>query len=72
VLEGVELMFAKLRRSIMDFLRREDGPTPVEYAIIFALVLVACVVTFSMFAPKNKPKPQQNFRTKIIKAGKRR
>jgi Flp pilus assembly pilin Flp len=52
----IDLMFAKLSRSILGFLKREDGPTPVEYAIIFALALVGCVAFLSMFSTSSKPK----------------
>lgn len=27
----------------MDFLKREDGPTAVEYAVMLALIIVVCV-----------------------------
>ena len=29
---------------ILDFLRREDGPTAVEYAVMLALILAVCIV----------------------------
>jgi pilus assembly protein Flp/PilA len=29
--------------SIIDFLKREDGPTAVEYAVMLALIIVVCV-----------------------------
>jgi pilus assembly protein Flp/PilA len=27
----------------VDFLKREDGPTAVEYAVMLALIIVVCV-----------------------------
>ena len=27
----------------IDFLRREDGPTAVEYAVMLALIIVVCI-----------------------------
>lgn len=30
-------------RFAIDFLKKEDGPTAVEYAIMLALILVACL-----------------------------
>jgi pilus assembly protein Flp/PilA len=30
-------------RLALDFLRREDGPTAVEYAVMLALIVVVCV-----------------------------
>ncbi len=29
--------------NIAEFLRREDGPTAVEYAVMLALIIVVCV-----------------------------
>jgi pilus assembly protein Flp/PilA len=36
-------MFNKLAR-VLRFLASEDGPTAVEYAVMLALIVVACVV----------------------------
>jgi len=33
-------MFSK---SVVDFLKEEDGPTAVEYAVMLALIVVVCV-----------------------------
>ena len=32
-----------LSRKIVSFLRREDGPTAVEYAVMLALIVVVCL-----------------------------
>lgn len=29
--------------SIVDFLKEEDGPTAVEYAVMLALIIVVCL-----------------------------
>jgi pilus assembly protein Flp/PilA len=29
--------------SLADFLRNEDGPTAVEYAVMLALIIVVCI-----------------------------
>jgi pilus assembly protein Flp/PilA len=34
-------------RSITRFLSSEDGPTAVEYAVMLALILVACIAIIS-------------------------
>jgi pilus assembly protein Flp/PilA len=34
-------------RSISRFLYGEDGPTAVEYAVMLALILVACITIIS-------------------------
>jgi pilus assembly protein Flp/PilA len=32
-----------LQRHLVDFLKREDGPTAVEYAVMLALIIVVCL-----------------------------
>jgi pilus assembly protein Flp/PilA len=43
-----------LRKKILhrcgEFLREEDGPTSVEYAVMIALILVACAATVNSLA----------------------
>ena len=34
-------MFGRFVRSTVAFLRKEDGPTAVEYAVMLALILIA-------------------------------
>ncbi len=36
-------MFANWTRRLADFVRREDGPTAVEYAVMLALIVVVCL-----------------------------
>jgi pilus assembly protein Flp/PilA len=36
-----------LATSLARFLRREDGPTAVEYAVMLALVVVVCLAAIS-------------------------
>ncbi len=35
-------------KSFMNFLRNEDGPTAVEYAVILALIIVVCVAALTV------------------------
>jgi pilus assembly protein Flp/PilA len=35
----------KLTQHLVNFVKREDGPTAVEYAVMLALILVACIAT---------------------------
>jgi pilus assembly protein Flp/PilA len=37
----------KLGQFAVDFLRREDGPTAVEYAVMLALIIVVCIAAIS-------------------------
>jgi pilus assembly protein Flp/PilA len=38
-------------RSVISFLRREDGPTAVEYALLLGLLVGACVASISALGP---------------------
>jgi pilus assembly protein Flp/PilA len=33
---------------IIDFIRKEDGPTAVEYAVMLALIIVVCLVAIQL------------------------
>jgi pilus assembly protein Flp/PilA len=33
----------KAMKSVVEFLKREDGPTAVEYAVMLALIIVVCI-----------------------------
>jgi len=37
----------KLGRFALDFLKQEDGPTAVEYAVMLALIIVVCIAAIS-------------------------
>ncbi len=36
--------------AIFTFLREEDGPTAVEYAVMLALIIVACLTSVGFLA----------------------
>jgi pilus assembly protein Flp/PilA len=36
-------MLRILQRCVANFLKREDGPTAVEYAVMLALIVVVCI-----------------------------
>ena len=38
---------SKLGQFAVDFLRNEDGPTAVEYAVMLALIIVVCIAAIS-------------------------
>jgi len=40
-------MVAKVARSVIAFLKREDGPTAVEYAVMLALIIVVCIAAIT-------------------------
>jgi len=33
--------------SVVNFLKREDGPTAVEYAVMLALIIVVCITAIT-------------------------
>ena len=38
----------KLKNAVVNFLKREDGPTAVEYAVMLALIIVVCIAAISV------------------------
>ncbi len=36
-------MGSRLTRFAVDFIKGEDGPTAVEYAVMLALIIVVCI-----------------------------
>jgi pilus assembly protein Flp/PilA len=34
-------------RKVVQFLKKEDGPTAVEYAVMLALIIVVCIVAIT-------------------------
>ena len=57
---------SKVTRRVVEFLKREDGPTAVEYAVMLALIIVVCIAaitalgsnasqTFSYVGQNSKP-----------------
>jgi pilus assembly protein Flp/PilA len=37
----------KFGQSLVNFLRNEDGPTAVEYAVMLALIIVVCITAIT-------------------------
>ena len=33
----------KITKTLVEFLKKEDGPTAVEYAVMLALIIVVCI-----------------------------
>jgi pilus assembly protein Flp/PilA len=55
-----------IHQNILHFIRNEDGPTAVEYAVMLALIIVVCIAavtalgtnannTYTYIATKAKP-----------------
>jgi pilus assembly protein Flp/PilA len=37
----------RLTHHLVEFLKREDGPTAVEYAVMLALIIVVCITAIA-------------------------
>jgi pilus assembly protein Flp/PilA len=37
----------KFANAFVDFVKREDGPTAVEYAVMLALIIVVCLTAIT-------------------------
>jgi pilus assembly protein Flp/PilA len=42
-----DLYMQKLGQHVVNFIKREDGPTAVEYAVMLALIVVVCLVAIT-------------------------
>ena len=40
-------MYRALVKKTVRFLRKEDGPTAVEYAVMLALIIVVCIAAIT-------------------------
>jgi len=41
------IMLSNLYRGVVNFVKAEDGPTAVEYAVMLALIIVVCIVAIT-------------------------
>jgi pilus assembly protein Flp/PilA len=41
------VMLSNLKTKLVNFLKAEDGPTAVEYAVMLALIIVVCIAAIS-------------------------
>jgi pilus assembly protein Flp/PilA len=40
-------MYRELLKKTVRFLKKEDGPTAVEYAVMLALIIVVCIAAIT-------------------------
>jgi pilus assembly protein Flp/PilA len=40
-------MYREMLKKAVRFLKKEDGPTAVEYAVMLALILVVCIIAIT-------------------------
>jgi pilus assembly protein Flp/PilA len=41
------MVMRKFTQHLVNFVKREDGPTAVEYAVMLALIVVVCITAIS-------------------------
>jgi len=41
------LIMRRFAQSVVNFMKREDGPTAVEYAVMLALIIVVCITAIT-------------------------
>ena len=44
----------KFNEFLVDFIKGEDGPTAVEYAVMLALIIVVCIAAISTLGSNAK------------------
>ena len=42
----------KFMQNVVNFLKREDGPTAVVYAVMLALIIVVCITAITTLGTK--------------------
>ena len=40
-------MLSRFAKPLVNFLKNEDGPTAVEYAVMLALIIVVCITAIT-------------------------
>jgi pilus assembly protein Flp/PilA len=52
-------MLSRLRKNVVAFLKNEDGPTAVEYAVMLALIIVVCITAITTLGTNTNSTFQQ-------------
>jgi pilus assembly protein Flp/PilA len=61
-------MFSRFLGRLADFLKNEDGPTAVEYAVMLALIIVVCIAAVTALG-SNSSNTYSYVGTKVGKTG---
>jgi len=59
---------SQLKARVVNFLKREDGPTAVEYAVMLALIIVVCITAITALGT-NANKTFTNVSTSMANVG---
>jgi pilus assembly protein Flp/PilA len=57
----------RFAQSVVTFMKREDGPTAVEYAVMLALIIVVCITAITAIGT-NANKTFQNVADNLTSA----
>ena len=57
-----------LTKNLVSFLKAEDGPTAVEYAVMLALIIVVCIAAITTLG-SNANNTFSSVATKVAPAG---
>ena len=44
----MQLVQRRMMSKVVNFLKKEDGPTAVEYAVMLALIVLVCLAAISL------------------------
>jgi len=58
-------MLSNLKQKLGTFLKREDGPTAVEYAVMLSLIIIVCIAAISTLG-SNSSNTFNYVRTKLV------
>jgi len=58
-------MVRAFARTVVDFLKREDGPTAVEYAVMLALIVVVCIAAVASIGSNTNA----SFNNQVLQSG---
>jgi pilus assembly protein Flp/PilA len=47
-------MFSRFAKPVVRFLKQDDGPTAVEYAVMLALIVVVCIAAITTLGTNAK------------------
>lgn len=47
-------MFSRLTAYVVEFLKREDGPTIVEYCVLLATIVTVCIVAITVIGNRTE------------------
>lgn len=47
-------MLSRLARHVVEFLKREDGPTAVEYCVMLASIVTVCIAAITIIGNRTE------------------